>query len=201
MAFTITRGGVPRQSIRKENILISYFAFLKQRVLIRSVRILQDFEERKMTTKKRMLLFAVLASLFLLVPRASAQPRAITSHEIHIVDAYYDDLDLDGYLDDIKILLEFSFTDAVPARVDLNIWIELPSGLTYSFRVSIYRTPNDSILNLDCIDMATESGWYTVTMLASIMGTGNGRVYITDQLEFDPPTEAGPGLPGVYAYF
>ena len=154
-----------------------------------------------MSTQKRMLLFAVLALLFLLIPRASAQPRATASQDIRIIDAYYSDLDFDGNQDDIKILLEFSFTDVVPSRVDLNIWIELPSGLTYSVRVSIYRTPNDSILNLDCIDMATESGWYTVTMLASIMGTGNGRMYIIDQLEFDPPTGAGPGIPDVLAYF
>ena len=201
MAFTITRGGVPRQGFRKDNYLISSLKFLKQRVLIRGVRILHCSEERILTTQKRVLLFAVFALLFLVIPRVRAQPRAAATQDIQIIDAYYDDLDLDGYQDDIKILLEFSFTDTVPVRVDLNIWIELPSGLIYCVRVSIYRTPNDSILNLDCIDMATESGWYTVSMLVSIMGTGNGRVYIADQLEFDPPTEAGPGLPGVYAYF
>ena len=49
--------------------------------------------------------------------------------------------------------------------------------------------------------MAIESGWYTVTLLASVMGAGNGKLYITDEIIFDPPLPAGPGLPpSVNAY-
>ncbi|MHA1481134.1 MAG: hypothetical protein ACTSQZ_06905 [Candidatus Thorarchaeota archaeon] len=151
--------------------------------------------------KKPILLLAVLLLATALIPAVSAQPRIASVDYIRIIDAYYADLDGDGVEDDIKILVEFAFTDSDPSRVDLNLWIELPSGYTYNVRVSIYRAPAESILNIDCINMATESGWYTVTMLASIMGGGNGKLYITDQLIFDPPTEAGPGLPGVYAYF
>jgi hypothetical protein len=136
-----------------------------------------------------------------MLPTVSAQPRITSGSNIRIMDAYYGDLDGDGYEDDIKLLVEFSFGNTDPSRVDLNIWIELPSGIIYNFRISVYRPPNESILNIDCIDMATESGWYTVTMLASVMGAGNGKLYITDQLEFDPPTGTGPGLPKVEAYF
>lgn len=136
-----------------------------------------------------------------MVPVVSAQPRIASVDYIQIMDAYYGDLDGDGVEDDIKILIEFAFTTLEPSRVDLNIWIELPSGYTYNIRVSVYRAPAESILNIDGINMATESGWYTVTMLASVTGTGGGKYYITDQLIFDPPTEAGPGLPGVFAYF
>ena len=148
-------------------------------------------------------IFVVLAFLALVsVPLASAQPQLSSVQSIYIADAYYADLDADGYEDDIKLLLEFSFENIEPLRVDLNIWIELPSGLMYTFRVSVWGAPAQSTLNIDCIDMATESGWYTVTMLASVMGTGSGKVYITDQLEFDPPTGSGPGLPPrVVAYF
>ena len=151
--------------------------------------------------KPRILLltFVLLASM--MIPVVSAQPRLASANTIQIIDAYYGDLDGDGVEDDIKILVEFDFIILEPSRVDLNIWIELPSGYTYNVRVSVYRAPTESILNIDCFNMATESGWYTVTMLASIMGTGAGKYYITDELVFDPPTEAGPGLPGVKAYF
>ncbi|TXT56457.1 MAG: conserved exported protein of unknown function [Candidatus Thorarchaeota archaeon] len=154
--------------------------------------------------KTRLLFLTVTALiLFAMIPFVSAQPRTVISEstDITIIDAYYGDLDGDACEDDIKILLEFRFPNDDPVRVDLNIWIELPSGLTYNVRISVYRAPAQSILNIDCIDMATESGWYTVTMLASVMGTGNGKYYITDQLIFDPPTGAGPGLPDVKAYF
>ena len=136
-----------------------------------------------------------------MIPVVSAQPRIASVDHIQIIDAYYGDLDGDGAEDDIKILIEFSFATLDPSRVDLNLWIELPSGYTYNVRVSVFRAPSESILNIDGINMATESGWYTVSMLASVAGTGSGKYYITDQLIFDPPTESGPGLPGVTAYF
>ena len=66
---------------------------------------------------------------------------------------------------------------------------------TGNVRVSIYNTPNEFLLNIDCFDMAIESGWYTVTLLASVMGAGSGKLYITDEMSFDPPTGGGPGLP------
>lgn len=139
--------------------------------------------------------------LSIIIPTISAQPRIASVDYIQIVDAYYADLDGDGYEDDIKLLVECCFTDSDPTRVDLNIWIELPSGLTFSVRVSIYNTPSEFLLNIDCFDMAIESGWYTVTLLASIMGAGNGKLYITDEIIFDPPTGGGPGLPpSVNAY-
>ncbi len=155
-----------------------------------------------MQRKGIILAIAALVAMSTLLPLADAQPRFATTDYINIIDAYYADLDGDLVEDDIKLLVEFSFTDTNPTRVDLNIWIELPSGFMYSFRVSVYRAPTQSILNIDCINMATESGWYTVTLLASIMGAGNGKLYITDELVFDPPTGGGGSLPpSVSAYF
>jgi hypothetical protein len=139
--------------------------------------------------------------LTLCIPAVSAQPRIASVDYIQIVDAYYADLDADGYEDDIKLLVDCSFAELEPSRVDLNIWIELPSGLTFNVRVSIYNTPNEFLLNIDCFDTAIESGWYTVTMLASVMGAGNGKIYLTDEIIFDPPTGIGPGIPpSVNAY-
>jgi len=154
-----------------------------------------------MHTRKRTLFLAAIVMLALCIPVVNAQPRISSIDYIQIVDAYYADLDGDGYDDDIKLLVDCCFLDTDPSRVDLNIWIELPSGLTFNVRVSIYNTPNEFLLNIDCFDMAIESGWYTVTMLASVMGAGNGKLYIIDEIVFDPPLPTGPGLPpSVNAY-
>ena len=154
-----------------------------------------------MHTRKLTLIFAVIVMLSVFIPAANAQPRISSIDYIQIVDAYYADLDGDGYEDDIKLLVECCFLDTNPTRIDLNIWIELPSGLTFNVRVSVYNTPNEFLLNIDCFDMAIESGWDTVTMFASVMGSGNGKLYITDEIIFDPPLPAGPGLPpSVNAY-
>ena len=154
-----------------------------------------------MRTRRLKLFLVAVVMLALCIIAVNAQTRLESTDYIKIIDAYYADLDGDGYEDDIKLLVQFSFTDTSPSRVDLNIWIELPSGLTFNVRVSIYNTPSEFILNIDCFDTAIESGWYTVTMLASIMGAGNGKLYITDEIIFDPPPPAGPGFPpSVNAY-
>ncbi len=190
--------------MRKENRLISTLTILKKRGLKRIVGILRPFSglgEENMDTRRLTLFFALIVILSLFIPAVNAQPRIASVDYIQIVDAYYADLDGDGYEDDIKLLVEFKFLDTDPSRVDLNIWIELPSGLTFNVRISIYNTPNEFLLNIDCFNMAIESGWYTVTMLASIMGAGNGKLYIMDEIIFDPPTGGGPGLPpSVNAY-
>ena len=155
-----------------------------------------------MQRKKFMLILIALVTLLFLTPSVYAQPRLTTFDCIQIIDAYYADLDGDTFEDDIKLLVEFSFGDTTPSRINLDIWIELPSGFIYYFKVLIYRAPSESILNIDCINMATESGWYTVSLVGSIIGSGGGKLYTTDQLTFDPPTGGGPGLPpSLSAYF
>jgi len=152
---------------------------------------------------KRLIPILFIAGMLFLtcMPVADAQALRIADVPyIQIIDAYYADLDGDGVEDDIKLLIEFAFPTKVVSRVDLNIWIELPSGLTFNIRVSVWRAPGESILNVDGINMAIESGWYTVTLLASVMGTGGGKYYIWDEIVFDPP-KGGSGLPGVDAYF
>lgn len=148
-----------------------------------------------MHIRRRSLIFFMLVFLAALPPVASAQARISEYQYIQIADAYYADLDGDLYQDDIKLLFSCCFGEVNPTRVDLNIWIELPSGLTYSVRISIYNTPSQFLLNVDCFNMATESGLYAVTLLASVMGAGSGKLYIIDEIIFDPPTGGGPGLP------
>jgi hypothetical protein len=155
-----------------------------------------------MQKKRFILILITLVALAFLTPSVHAQPRTSTLDCIQIIDAYYADLDEDSFEDDIKILVEFSLGNTDPVRINLDIWIELPSGFVYYFKVLVYRAPTESVLNIDCINMATESGWYTVSLVGSIMGSGSGKFYTIDQLTFDPPTGGGPGLPlSLSAYF
>lgn len=149
---------------------------------------------------KALLLLATLLAVSC-IPVVCASPKTADSSLLHIADAYYADLDGDSSADDIKILVQFALRDLEPTRVDINLWVTLPSGTTYAFRVNVYKAPSDSTLNIDCINMACESGWYDVKMLASILGLGRGRVSVEDAFSFDPPTGGGPGLPTVSAYF
>ena len=116
---------------------------------------------------KRIIPLMLLAGMLLLtcMPVANAQPVRLADVDyIRLIDAYYADLDGDGAEDDIKLLVEFSFPTNVVARVDLNLWMELPSGFTFNIRVSVWRAPGESILNIDCFNTAIESGWYEVTL-------------------------------------
>ncbi|MHA1780463.1 MAG: hypothetical protein ACTSYL_06295 [Candidatus Thorarchaeota archaeon] len=150
-----------------------------------------------------MVILGVLMVITLLPLVNAAPTRVLTSESesVYISNAYYDDLDGDTYFDDIKILVEFAFTDSEPTRIDISLWVTLPSGTTYSFRVSVHKPPSSSTLQIDCIDMAYECGWYQIQMLASIVNRNDGKALISDVFSFDPPTGGGPGLPTVSAYF
>jgi len=127
-------------------------------------------------TRRITLVLVALIAALVCIPIVSAQPRFVNEELICISDAYYGDLDGDGYEDDIKILLQFSLASAEPARVEMTIWIELPSGFVYGVGISIRNAPQYGVLNVDCLNTATESGIYAVTMVASVFGTGNGKV-------------------------
>ncbi len=148
----------------------------------------------------RALLLAVIIALWL-VPTVYASPRTTDARLVYISNAYYTDLDGDSCPDDIKILVEFAFGELDPSRVAINLWIILPSGVTYTFKITVYRPPDCSTLQIDCMNMAYESGWYTIDMSARLSGTVDGRYVVTDTFAFDPPTGGGPGLPTVNAYF
>ncbi len=156
-----------------------------------------------MSRTKSVLLFVILAALAVLPLAHAAPTQTLTteSKSVFILDAYYDDLDGDSQLDDIKILVNFDLDEYGSSRVDINIAITLPSGTTYAFIVSVRKPPTYSILQIDCFDMAYESGWYEVQMVAFLSGRTSGRITITDVFSFDPPTGGGPGLPTVSAYF
>jgi len=171
-------------------VLISVFGFMTTREVANYLH----------TRRIALVLVALIAAL-VCIPVVDAQPRFVNEELIWISDAYYGDLDGDGYEDDIKILLQFSLTNAEPARIEMTIWIQLPSGYVHGVGISIWNAQQYGVLNVDCLNMATESGIYTVTMAASVFGTGIGKAYITDYLQFDPPTGSGPGLPSVDAYF
>lgn len=175
--------------IINKTILISIFAFL-----------IYDAPMISVKTRGLLLLLCVFLVGIMTIPTVRAQTRSLEVGSIVIQDAYYGDLDSDQTEDDIKILVDFHLDNIQPSRIELFFDLVLPSGVSYSFKVIIYGCPT-SVLNLDCINMATESGIYTLSMFALLYGSGTGKLYTTDYLEFDPPTGAGPGLPDILAYF
>ena len=149
---------------------------------------------------RRALVLGIVLAMWL-VPSALAYTRAAESNTLRISDAYYGDLDGDLYADDIKILVQFSLGTLNPSKVTIDLQVVLPSGTTYAFRIIVYHPPTSSVLQIDCFDMAYESGMYMVEMSALISGTSNGKYLASDTFMFDPPTGGGPGLPTVTAYF
>ncbi len=184
-----------------KNCFINILKIIRKTTLISGFVILMcDEPMRYVRTRGLLMLLCVILVGIMAIPTVRAQTRSLVLGSIAIQDAYYGDLDSDQIEDDIKILVAFQLDDIQPSRIELYFDLVLPSGNGYSFKVIIYGCPT-SALNLDCINMATESGIYTVSMVAFLYGSGTGKLYTTDYLEFDPPTGAGPGLPDIVAYF
>ncbi|MFX0093773.1 MAG: hypothetical protein ACFFBD_18620 [Candidatus Hodarchaeota archaeon] len=120
---------------------------------------------------------------------------------ISIVDAFYDDLDADGLMDDVEIDLLFDFAEAEnpPEKITVILAMKmvLPSGLTYAFTLEIwiYSTSTDRLLILTLLNTATESGWYTVSLEGIVRVKSEASFLLQDSFSFDPPTGKGTGNP------
>jgi len=117
--------------------------------------------------------------------------------EATITFANYTDWDNDLFEDDIYFYLALNFTDVVvpeTAVIETTVYIELPSGTIISgaVRYSVYTV--DQVITIYSLDTATEAGWYTVTTVTALLGSGKSDVSVSQYL-FDPPTGKGNGLP------
>ncbi|MHA1971917.1 MAG: hypothetical protein ACTSW1_02920 [Candidatus Hodarchaeales archaeon] len=131
---------------------------------------------------------------------ASAQPRSLKDSpplEVEIYDAYYDDLDLDSYEDDIDIFVIFTFNYNGVLRATFTLDLALPSGLTFSFILEawFYNCNCPIRIKISTFNTAIESGWYTATLSGFIRGSPLGTFYTMSSLIFDPPTGQGSGNP------
>ncbi|MCY3414491.1 MAG: hypothetical protein INQ03_22780 [Candidatus Heimdallarchaeota archaeon] len=115
------------------------------------------------------------------------------SVDIYIWDAYYADLDLDGYEDDIFIEIDLTLTNQyVYTDVEVFIGVTLPSGMEHWFKFdyTFKKTTLTGYITLgyDLYNTATELGWYE----ANAVGFAQGEEFsYMDTLIFDPPGTGG----------
>lgn len=121
-----------------------------------------------------------------------------SSIDVRIKQAYYADIDGDGYEDDVMVKLKFQFLindDEFEFRY--TIVLTLPSGNSYAYRVYLEMEvvedlsdddeDNVIIVNIDNLfyNHATELGDYRVDVYATLLDPGYDRAYTS--LIFDPP--------------
>ena len=130
---------------------------------------------------------------------ASAYPSVTFSEPftLEITYANYLDLDADGIQDDITTSFKlFSpFVYEVYMIGTLDLYLELPSGLTWWCTLDVDRVISEVEVTVEWYNCATEAGWYDFTVeLRTYAITPMGRIYwITDfdNLIFDPPEDEG----------
>ena len=123
-----------------------------------------------------------------------SQPNAL---EVLIYDAYYTDLDIDGYEDDIAIFVSFTINSGIKLRATFTLDIELPSSLKHTFFLEAWFSPSDTPIKaqISTFNTATESGWYTAFLRGIVRGIPLGSFITESSLIFDPPTGTGSGNP------
>lgn len=112
---------------------------------------------------------------------------------IDITDAYYADLDSDGFEDDIRILVVMDlYNYKYTTDIDLYVGIEKPLGEEVWFLAEFlaYKTTyhESYSISFNLLNTATESGWYTAY---SVGFADNEQFSIMSNLLFDPPGVVG----------
>lgn len=129
--------------------------------------------------------------------------KANYSVDVFIEDAWYEDLDSDGYQDDIGVNLSVELSNQyVYTDIDMYLGITLPSGTEYwflaSFTVEKYTYYTYFRMTFELLNTATESGWYK----ASAVGFADGdRFSYMDSIIFDPPGQPNESDPQGSYYF
>ncbi len=138
------------------------------------------------------LLTIIVFSLFQGITSVSANTEGPIN--VDIEEAYYSDLDNDGFNDDVFVLLRFDLTGSSYYEYGYLITLTLPSGTSYSYIV-IVRSLVDTVYTKNYFwDHATECGDYTVTVQALL--NVPYTFYDTDTEIFDPPGGSEGGKPG-----
>ena len=112
-----------------------------------------------------------------------------------ITDAFYGDYDefvgqvSDGLEDDVRVNVTLSvFDPKSEISVYVFLSVEMPSGILFSYIFEIEITKNTKMDQFDLhfvlLDIATESGWYDVTV--SAFGERDPFA-LEDEFTFDPP--------------
>ncbi|MHA2370323.1 MAG: hypothetical protein ACXADX_16030 [Candidatus Hodarchaeales archaeon] len=111
--------------------------------------------------------------------------------KIIFADAYYTELDGDGFEDDVVTELQCEMKELIPVFY-IYIDVELPSGTTHGIWLPINPDCTEFKLRVEFHDIATEPGWYTARVFAAIPWDNDSLVfYLCDTIEFDPPGKGG----------
>jgi hypothetical protein len=148
---------------------------------------------------KKLKLISLSFFILLIMQGAIVSSAWGASIDVRIKQAYYTDIDDDGYEDDVLVSLKFQFMindDEFSFRY--TIVLTLPSGISYAYQVSLDMEVDEDlceefdedtmiIVNIDNLfyNHATESGDYRVEVYATLTDPGHDRAYTS--LIFDPP--------------
>ncbi|MHA2030881.1 MAG: hypothetical protein ACW99A_04520 [Candidatus Kariarchaeaceae archaeon] len=130
----------------------------------------------------------------------------------NILDAYYGDLDEDGYEDDVFAEIEFSLrhyysdddddwekTKYRPGDVAfyVELYLILPSGQTFAHKLKYSTDDRKFVFEYQMINHAIESGWYTLIVETATEDMMRYNYETSDKLVFDPPGGGGGGQLGL----
>lgn len=159
-------------------------------------------------SSKKLMAFTLFLTMLLVVPSVAAGPSHVIMENNYVKvvfklgDAGYDDLDGDGYEDDLytEFVIGMKADDDYEFKKKVEIYgyltMELPSGYTFNYeRTWVFNHLDDGkwyvrYFNLKWINHAIEPGWYTFTLGLEVFH--GGYMYDEASIIFDPPG----GTPG-----
>jgi len=153
-----------------------------------------------MISLRRLLVFALVAACFLaMVPnqaRADGSGQKDDPLQVVIKNADYCDLDRDGSEDDIVTTFRITVLsdEVVFKRTQIYCHLILPSGSGFILVIGVKGEYRQLTLTIGWLNVVTESGWYTFSVLSFLIGESN-IYYGSSSVAFDPPTGGDPGPP------
>jgi hypothetical protein len=147
---------------------------------------------------KYLLLAMLLLSFAAVVPRLAAA-NTETNNNVTVImsNAYYADLDGGGAKDDIVAIYDIIPPNSSGSNttyfIELHCKLILPSGFAYIYDCAVV-TSTGCIVTQEWFNVATEAGWYTLSVYAYSASSQFNSGY--GQIVFDPPG-GDPGPPSV----
>ncbi len=145
------------------------------------------------TTAMILLLFGSFVTAVRADARQLSEGKKIATIGLRIVDAYYADLDNDGYEDDILGIIKITMTGVNVANMEYVISLTLPSGTIYSYLVKITTNQDVIVLKNFFWDHAYESGDYTLKVTLNLINYE--KITVSETYTFDPPGSSQGGEP------
>ncbi len=120
------------------------------------------------------------------------------SMTINITDAYYCDLNDDGFEDDVvsTFTIDIDNRNEEPFLFITWIVLELPSGFYYDYCYNMDTSEDEYNYTMNFYNHATENGWYTIDIFC-LLFDGRHLGFGVESYTFDPPGGDEGGEPSV----